>query len=280
MKKYLFSTAGYLLPFLLVAGFIAPAFSFLAQPASASGDQSAGVPVAQFTPFPTPTPLPDGRIVYLAIEGDSAWRIAAIFGLDLDELRNLNKWGENPTIQKDQQIILGFASAAEPPPAASGPTPTPAPILPTPSPEPGWAELCILLYNDVNGDSMRQETEGSLPGGAISISNRAGSFSVTADTVSGLDFQCFKNVPEGSFFISVAVPDGYSPTTQIDYALEIVAGEKAYVPFGAQANSETEIQMPTPQGSGRSPLLAMVGAGMLVIALGLALYATRIIRFK
>jgi hypothetical protein len=38
--------------------------------------------------------------------------------------------------------------------------------------------------------------------------------------------------------------------------------------------------MPTPQGSGRSPVLAVVGAGMLVVAVVLGLYAGRIIRFK
>jgi hypothetical protein len=280
MKIHTPSSAGFILAFLMVIGFMAPAFVFLVYPATAAGDGSSGVPVAQFTPFPTPTPLPDGRIVYVAIEGDSAWRIAAIFGLDLNELRNLNKWGDNPSIQQGAEIILGFASAAEPTPMVEGPTPTPAPILPTPSAEPGWGELCILLYNDLNGDSMRQETENSLPRGAISIRNRVGTFSVTADTVSGSEFQCFKNIPEGNYFISVAVPDGYSSTTVIDYVLDVGPGEKVYIPFGAQANSETEIEMPTPQGSGKSPLMAVVGGGMLVIALGLALYAGRLIRFK
>jgi hypothetical protein len=278
MNRLLQSYAGFILAVLLVTGFLAPSFAVFIQPVSAAG--AAGAAVAQFTPFPTPTPLPDGRIVYVAIEGDSAWRIAAIFGLNLDELRNLNKWGENPSIQKGQEIILGFASAPEPTPSFEGPTPTPAPILPAPTAEPGWGELCLLLYNDLNGDSMRQEEEVSLPGGAFSISGRSTGYSMTAETASGSEFYCFKNVPEGEYFISVAVPDGYSPTTVMVYSLPISDGEKAYVPFGAQANSETEIQMPTPQGSGRSPVLAVVGAGMLVVAVVLGLYAGRIIRFK
>lgn len=274
MKIHFQSAAGVFLAIVLVIGLSAPAAAALILPHAGQA-----LPLAQFTPFPTPTPRPDGRIIHIAIEGDSAWRIAAIYGLNLEELRSLNKWGDNPNIQTGAEIILGFASVVEPTQAV-GPAPTPAPILPTPSAEPGWGELCIILYNDLNGDSMRQETELSLPGGAISISSRLGDYSITANTTSGDTHQCFQNVPEGRILISVAVPNGYSPTTIMDYSLTIGPGETAYIPFGAQANSETEIQMPTPQGSGRSPVLAVVGTGMLVVAVGLALYAARLIRFK
>jgi hypothetical protein len=277
MKTRFQSSAGFLLAIVLVIGMSAPVAAALALPKT--GLASSGMPLAQFTPFPTPTPLPDGRIIHIAIEGDSAWRIAAIYGLDLEELRSLNKWGDNPNIQTGGEIILGFASVVEPTQSV-GPAPTPAPVLPTPSAQPGWGELCIILYNDVNGDSMRQESELSLPGGAISISSQTGTFSLTADTISSDSHQCFKEVPEGRVFISVAVPNGYSPTTNMDYDLTIGPGEKAYLPFGAQANSETEIQMPTPQGSGKSPILAFIGGGFLIVAVGLALFAARLIRFK
>jgi len=50
----------------------------------------------------------------------------------------------------------------------AGPTATATPILPTPSQT--WpGQLCILLFNDLNGDSIRQEAEPSIPDGAISF---------------------------------------------------------------------------------------------------------------
>ena len=35
-------------------------------------------PEPQYTPIATPTPGPDGRIIYIGQEGDTLWRISAI----------------------------------------------------------------------------------------------------------------------------------------------------------------------------------------------------------
>jgi hypothetical protein len=240
------------------------------------------VPVAQFTPYPTPTAMPDGRIVYIAVEGDSAWRIAAIFGFTgeaYNELRNLNNWGDNPNIRPGDEVILGFASLTEPT-LMPGPSLTPAPILPTPSPEPGWGELCILLYNDENGDSMRQTSEASIPGGAFSISSRSGEYSTTADTLPGFDYQCFDNLLEGEYSISVAPPGGYNPTTRMSYSITVSAGEKHYIDFGAQMDSEKVAEMPAPQGEGQSPILGIIGGVFLVSALIMAGVAWRMLKIR
>ena len=37
-------------------------------------------PALQLTEFPTPTPGPDGRIIYIVQDGDTLWRIAAVKG--------------------------------------------------------------------------------------------------------------------------------------------------------------------------------------------------------
>jgi hypothetical protein len=251
---------------LIVAWLSAP---FSAAPVSAA-------PPAQYTPFPTPTPGSDGRIVYIAQENDSAWRIAAIFGIDLATLRSLNKWGENPVFQPGDEIILGFAGPAEVIPTL-GPSPTPAPVLPTDTPRPGWGVLCVILYDDVNGDSQRQEEEASIPGGAINVSNRSGSVTKNEDTLVGLEPQCFNELPEGDYNISVGVPDGYNPTTAMNRTIEIGAGDITYLPFGAQANTETVVEAPTPTGSGKSPVLAMVGGVLLVLGIALALFAGRLV---
>ena len=50
-------------------------------------------PNPQMTNFPTPTPGSDGRIIYIVQDGDTLWRIAAVSGLDLADLRDLNQLG-------------------------------------------------------------------------------------------------------------------------------------------------------------------------------------------
>jgi LysM repeat protein len=235
-------------------------------------------PLLQLTPFPTPTPGPDGRILYIVQPGDTLLRISLIAGVPLDELRGLNNLiGDD--IFEGQELLLGLGGPSEVTPTP-GPSPTPTPILPTPSPQPGFGTLCILLYNDRNGDALRQEEELSIPGGAISINNRTGSVSFTADTTPGDLPECFEELPEGEYNITVAVPEGYNPTTQSSYSLELNAGDETYLDFGGQVNSETIVEAPEPEQESRSPLLGIIGAVLLLAGVGVAIFAARLMRGK
>ena len=236
-------------------------------------------PEAQFTPFPTPTPGPDGRIVYIVQANDSWWRIAAIYAIDLNELLRLNDATSETVLLEGEEVILGFGGPAEITPTF-GPTPTPTPRLPTPSPQPGSGTLCIILYNDANGDSLRQEEEASIPDGAISISDPTGEITITETTTSGLDPLCFEELPQGEYNISVAVPDGDNPTTVLNYTLILDPGTETYLDFGAQVGSTAADDLATPGGSSRSLLLGVAGGLLLLGGVGLGVYATLIGRSK
>jgi murein DD-endopeptidase MepM/ murein hydrolase activator NlpD len=231
-------------------------------------------PVAQLTVFPTPTPGPDGRIIYIVQPNDSLWRISAITGVSIDQLRALNHLEANSTLNPGDKLLIGMAGPVDVT-STPGPSPTPVPKIPTLTPKPGWGILCVLLYNDQNGDSLRQETEMAIPGGAINISNRGGTVSRTADTQSGSDPVCFDQLPEGDFNISVAVPQGYNSTTVMNRTVALKAGDKTYLAFGAQPNSEkaieTQVVPETPQ---KSLLLGILGGAVLLVGVGLGLYAT------
>jgi hypothetical protein len=222
-------------------------------------------PPAQFTPFPTPTPGPDGRIVYVIQENDSWWRIAAIYNIDLDQLLEVNAATRDTVLVPGKEILLGFGGPSEVTPTL-GPSPTPAPRLPTPSPQPGSGSLCVLVYNDQNGDSIRQEEEASIPGAAISITDRSGQVSRTEATVAGLDPTCFTDFPQGEYNISVAVPDGFNPTTLLNYALIIDPGAETYLDFGAQVSSQASAVEPSQasSGGGSNQLLGLAGGLLLV----------------
>ena len=137
-------------------------------------------PVYQLTPFPTPTPGPDGRIIYIVQPNDTLLRISLIAGISVDELRGLNNIiGENIIVGQELLLGLGGPSQVTPTP---GPSPTPTIVVPTPTTQPGSGTLCILLYYDENGDSIRQEDEPSIVGSAISITGQASQVSLTETT--------------------------------------------------------------------------------------------------
>lgn len=231
-------------------------------------------------PIYTPTPGADGRIIYIVKPNDTLLGIALTFGITVDELRELNNLSGD-TIFEGQQILLGLAGPVEITPTP-GPTLTPTPVLPTPTSRPGIATLCILLYDDLNGDSLRQGSEIAIPDGVLSFSNRTGSVSESLKSPPGEEPVCFENLPEGVYSISVAVPEGYNATTETDYQLTLKAGDETYINFGAQANSQTLAEapaVPAPEG-GRSPFLGILGGLFLLAGVGVAIFAGRLLRSK
>jgi murein DD-endopeptidase MepM/ murein hydrolase activator NlpD len=247
-------------------------------------------PLAQLTVFPTPTPGPDGRIIYVVQTGDTLWRISAITGVPIETIRELNGLGTDDTITPGDQLVIGFAGPVEAT-ATVGPTATTGPQLPTATASPGWGIVCILLYNDENGDTIRQETETSIEGGAVSVGNRLGTVSLSAEThgggISALDFPtpedlgyvCFEELAEGQYTASAAHPEGYNSTTELNKVIQLAAGETSLVAFGAQPNSEAASENAIiPETPGRSPLLGIVGGALLLVGVGLGVYAAMLQR--
>ena len=240
-------------------------------------DTAQAAPARQIPVF-TPTPGPDGRIIYIVKANDTLLSISLLTNVSVDQLRELNNLTSD-TIFEGQQLLIGLAGPAEVTPT-SGPTPTPTAILPTPSPKPGVGSLCVLLFDDLNGDSIRQDTEVSIPEGAISFTNLSGTVSQSLTTVVGSEHQCFDNLPEGKYTLSVAVPSGYNPTTSTGVEADLQALDTFYVNFGAQKNSQTEELTTTiaaPEG-GRSPLLGIIGGLFLLAGVGVALFASRLLK--
>lgn len=229
-------------------------------------------PQAQSTPFPTPTPGPDGRILYIVQPGDTLWRIAAVTGISLDELRALNALSPTDVIAPGDELFLGLGGPATAVPQVL-PTATATPSGPTPTPAVGYGTLCVILYKDVNGDAIRQEEEPSLPGGAISIINTTGTQSITENTLGGFDHFCAENMEEGEYTITVGIPDGYNPTTELSSSITLNPGDETYLDFGAQANSVTIAEAPAPVGTGKSPMLGLIGALIVLAGIGLGIYA-------
>lgn len=238
----------------------------LISPASAS-------PPAQVY-YQTPTAGADGRIIYIVKGGDTCLSISLLTGVDINELRRINNLDEECALREGQQLLLGIYQTPTPMP---GPTPTETPAIPTPTPFPGTGTICVYLFDDVNGNALAEGTEPPIAGGAISVTDKTGTVSLTGTTSDQFDPEtdepprvCFDNLPEGDYTVSIAVPQGYNPTTQTNYPLKLRAGDISVLDFGAQLSSQGLPQ--EPQETRRSPLLAILGGLMVLGGAGLGIY--------
>lgn len=226
----------------------------------------------------TPTPGADGRIIYLVQPGDTCTRISLLTGISIDQLRQLNsRLDENCTLVEGEELLLGIVSFATetPPPVIELGTPTV-----TPTPLTGTTEVCVLLFNDVNGNAMREDTEPAVAGGAVSLTENNGEYSGSQETIIPADplaYQgiCFTDIPEGSYNISVGIPPGWNPTMKMDSSLEVKAGDTAFISFGIQ--SQEKVLDPTTSEEGRegeqNTMLGIFGGLLLLGGLGLGYYA-------
>ena len=228
--------------------------------------------------FVTATPNPDGRIMYIVQEGDNCSSVALKHGISVAQLRLYNtRLDADCTVAIGQALVVGLAVQNLPTsavPTLASPTVTATPVS-------GTTEVCVLLFEDQNGDSLRQETEFGIDGGAISLTNLNGSYSKTENTSSATDPDtgdpvraCFVDVPAGDYNVSVAVPDQYNPTMLLSYKLTVKAGDRASIDFGAQSKALT-VSESTDEGANRSSPLGILGLLLLLGGAGLGYYAYR-----
>lgn len=250
-------------------------FVLLAVPGTAFGS------TLQATPQTMPTAGLDGRILYTVLPNDTQWGIAAQFGLVLSDLQNLNGWNGNEVLGEGQVILLGLASVQEPTPTV-GPT---SEVVATLTPEtPGTGSICVLLFDDVNGDATRQETEFGIAGGQANVNERTGLASHTAATESGLDVEgdpvrtCFEDLPVGEYTISVAIPEGYNPTTAPNITIQIAPGQTQEINFGAQVGSGSGIGILSSEEGRPSPVMGLLGIVLLLSGAGLGIYTLQLRR--
>jgi hypothetical protein len=221
--------------------------------------------------YQTPTADDQGNIYYTVKSGDTCTSVSLLNQIDMNELIMLNNLNQSCDLTAGRKLLLGTVS-----PQSNVATPTATPPLPSPTPFNGEAKVCIVLFDDVNGNATIDAGESALSGGVISITGRTGS-PLTGNTSASLDEPtCFENVTQGDYNISVAAPEGYNATTELNKALSVTAGDTTTVDFGAQLGSRA---VPTPVSEGgRSPILAVLGGLVILAGVGIGVYARLINR--
>jgi|GEM_PF-266358 len=270
--------------------------------ATSSGPAATNPPPV--SAFVMPTPGPDGNIVYIVQTGDTLWAIAANAGLSVDQLKAMNGL-TGDIISIGQRLIIGTGAAS------ASPTPTIDPNQPTADPnatattDPAAAPsatpdgggqatqaagetqvalatdtlatgtVCALLWNDGNGNGVRDAIEGLLAGGQLTVVDIGTGAPVQAYTTDGVNEpHCFDDLAAGQYTISSASPGGYNPTTNTSTPLEVSAGSTSTLEFGAQPSAAVSEEPTTPGATSGQPLLtALLFAGgvvFLLLAAGVA----------
>jgi len=238
---------------------------------------SAGT-VSQAT-YSTPTPNADGQIIYTVQDGETCTVIFLKTGVSIEEISTLNNLGADCEIYAGQPLILGTVAPATA--TLEAPIQTSTPSGPTPTPFEGTGEVCVVLFEDLDGNQMRAESELYLSGGVISVNNRAGSYSETKESIVddpatlNVEMACFEDVPEGEYNLSMGIPDGYIATTSLNYALEVTPGDTVVIDFGAQPSSQFNSEDEADVSANRSPLLLAIGLFLLAGGAGLAFFFIR-----
>lgn len=262
---------------------------------SATGNSNPGAPSVPPTnpppralpAFVMPTAQADGSVVYIVQPGDSLWRIAANTGQTIDQIKAMNGLTAN-VIAPGQRLIIGQGATATPAPTiaptvdANAPTPTSAaPAAPQPTQvaaaSTGASEICVLLYNDTNGNGELDSNEGAIAGGQLTILDANTGAPVQAYTTVAADANghCFKNLPVGTYTVAATAPAGYNPTTATTTAQEAKAGEHYKMNFGAQPGSNASSGgksngLGAMFGAGKSALFGALGVVLLLMAAGVA----------
>ena len=229
----------------------------------------ASEPVPQ-SAFATPTPHESGEIYYVVQDGESCVAIGLKLQMDWNEIRSLNGLDESCNLQPGQELLIGFGATQTPVPVDA---PTSEVNGPTPTVEGSKGEICVFLFNDINGDGVPgSDNEYPIADGAVSVSDANNTISITKNTVWDETSVCFEELPAGEYNISVAPPQGYNPTSIMNYPLTLAPGQSSKINFGAQESSEAPVETEVPgDGSGGSGNLLLGIFGILLVLGGIVL---------
>jgi len=114
---------------------------------------------------------------------------------------------------------------------------------------------------------MAEETELPIAGGAVSVRDRLSVVNLTGTTDDSGEPICFEDIPEGDYDLSVAIPEGYNPTTVLNYTLNLLPGDVSIVDFGAQPSSRA-----LPIFGEEKPSVFMAIMGVIFIGAGVGLW--------
>lgn len=273
---------------------------------------SSGTPATQ-APSSTQAPADDdyvvatedasGRIVHTVQEGDTLGSIASLYGVTVSDIVSLNNLASDNLIVLGQQLVItgqpvatqapaeteeaaeeavgataeAEVTATEQPTEEAAATDAPTEVAEvTEEPEAaGSATLCVLSYEDSNGNGTRDAPGEPNLAGITFVLNSNGEMldRYTTDGVS--EPYCFLDLTPGSYEVSWT-GDAFTPTTEQTWQVDVQNGDILSQQFGAQpegmAEAETEAANQGGLPNWAVALLGSLGVIVFLSAVGAAGY--------
>ena len=222
-------------------------------------------------PLPTATPsaaVSGTSLTYVVQSGDSLFGVALKFNLTLDQLLALNPGlTRDSPLQVGQTIVVGVAT----------PTPTEAP---TATPASAAGGLCLIAFDDDNGDGRRDSDEPPVAGVLFEVIDGNGNSLARNTSAASDEPYCLSDLAAGRYTVNITSPSDRLPTTETSVLIGLLAGETFNVDFGSRAAltpTPPPVETPTPTATAQAETpradnapLAVLGI-VLIIAAGLAL---------
>ncbi len=246
--------------------------------------------VAAYVPAPTATPLPDGSIVHTVRAGDTLYAIAYDYDVPADQIIALNAISDPGWLNIGQELIIsrpgGVIAAAATPETATTP-PAALPLLestPQAQAQTGVSaggKLCVLAFQDLNQDGLKQSEELLLP--AVTFTIRGANGEPARYTTNGIqEPYCLDALASGQYQVVAQAASGYRSTLGNAYLLTVDQSTSADLAMGfaqdatASQASATEEASPTQQSSSaddnktpsRLPLILGITTVVLLLAAG------------
>jgi hypothetical protein len=177
-----------------------------------------------------------------------------------------------PTVTNTPTVTPTPTNTATPTPVNTA-TPTPT-NTPTVTPTPITGSVCVLSYDDRNGNRFRDPGEPLLPYAVFSLSDAH--HVVSTYSTNGLSEPfCFAELESDVFFVSEMNPPGYESTTHDSWGISLKQGATINIEFGNRTEMQpTPTPTPTPVPEPTQPaLLSLLGntvygySGIIIIVL-------------
>ncbi len=183
-------------------------------------------------PWVSPTPDEMGAIMVIVQPGESMWIIAARAGLTLPELLAMNNLTEADIISPGDVLLIGYATPTAPTTAPQLITPSATPPPPTPRITPTQAEasICLVAFDDLDRDGLRDPGEPLRAGVAFTVYNAQ---AVVANHISEATGTNCLTLPPGEYRVTRSVLSNEVLTTAGDWALSLGPGSELRQEFGS-----------------------------------------------
>jgi hypothetical protein len=168
-------------------------------------------------------------------------------------------------------------------------TPTPTPVhtatptvtpIPTITPTPATGSVCVLAYDDRNGNAIRDRGEPLLSDAVVTLSDAQGTVGTYSSNGLNEPF-CFVGLQAEAYFVSEMNPPGYESTNRDSWSIALYNGARLNIEFGDRTTMEpAPTPRPTPTPSLPpvtlltrlgSAIYGYIGVTAIVLALGLLL---------